>query len=403
VTSLGRRRLLVVASTFPGRAGDGIPAFVRNLADREARNFEVLAIVPRVPGAATEERLPSGVTVRRFRYFPRRWERVAHGGILDNVRAQPVLVIQAAALMLAELFAVRRAVRKFRPDVAHVHWLVPQGVVALAALGDCPWLLTTLGGDVYGLRGPIWRWLKRRVARRAAAVTAMNADMAERMRRLGASEERVRVMPMGIDVDELATLAQGVHRVPGRLVFVGRLVPKKGVDVLLDALARLDPALTWTLDVVGDGPQRAELEHRAVPLGDRVRFLGQLGFAEVVRALAAADVVVVPSIRARSGDQDGLPLVLEEAMTIGSAVVASDLPGLNAAIEHGRNGWLAAPGDPAALAAGIGTLLVDGPRRAMLGKAAREVALRRYSLDVVGAAYVDVLTGLVERRGESES
>lgn len=394
--SAGRRpRLLIIASTFPARPGDGTPPFVRNLSEYEARDFEALVLVPRVSDAPITERLGS-LTVRRFPYFPRRWEDLADGAILENVRARRSRLAQVPALFAAEWWAVRRAVREFDPDVLHVHWLIPQGLVALLAARDRPWVLTTLGGDVYALEGAAWRRAKSAVVRRAEAVTTMNSDMARRLVELGGEPERVQVLPMGVDVEHVRRSAAGVKREPQRLLFAGRLVEKKGAAVLLDALAGLD-GVDWQLDLVGDGPLRGSLERRASALGGRVSFLGQLTSEELARAMARASIVVVPSVQAASGDQDGLPVVLLEAMTLGCAVVASALPGLDEAVTHGESGVLVPAADAEALRTALRELLADPERRDKLGRAAAE-ASARYTAAAVGERYVALLHEAMARR-----
>src|SRR6185437_8330877 len=163
-----------------------------------------------------------------------------------------------------------------RPEVA-----LAAGAAALLAARKLPWLVTTLGGDVYALSGPIIDRLKRAVLRRAGAVTAMNSDMAARLIAQGAPPAATHVLPMGADVEAIRTAAAGEEQVPGRMMFAGRLVEKKGVAVLLDALRRL-PATGWTLDVVGDGHLRAELTRLADGLP--VTFRGQLSRAELARS-----------------------------------------------------------------------------------------------------------------------
>ncbi len=381
------KRLLVVASTFPAAEGDGTPPFVRDLAEYESRHFTTHVLVPRVPGAPRLERC-GGLTVARFPYYPRGWETLAYGAIIENVRTNPAAALpQVPAFLAAEAVALRRAVRRFRPDVVHVHWMVPQGAVALVAAPGVPTVVTTLGGDVYALRGPAWRWLKGRVLAKARAVTTMNADMRDRLVALGADPATTHVLPMGADVAAVRRYGAGVARVPGRILVAGRLVEKKGVDVLLGALRTLEPG-GWTLDVVGDGPLRAPLE--AAAAGLPVRFRGQRSREELARSLHEAEVVVVPSVPAASGDQDGLPVTLLEAMGAGCAIVASRLAGLDEAIVDGASGLLVPPGDPVALAGALAGLLTDPGRRAALGEAAAKRS-EQFSVETIGERYADLL------------
>lgn len=388
---MSRPRLLVLASTFPATADDGTPAFVRDLATHEAGEFDTVVIVPRVPGAPRRE-TGGGIVVQRFRYFPQRWEDLADGAILENLRRRPSRWLQVVPFLVAEAYALRRAVRRHRPDVIHLHWIVPQGFAALLGAPRVPWLVTTLGGDVYGLRDPVTTRVKRAVLRRAGAVTAMNADMITQLVEQGAPAGATHVLPMGADVDTVRKAGAGVERVPGRIVFVGRLVEKKGLAVLLEALRSVDGE--WSLEVVGDGPLRAPLE--AAAAGMPVRFLGALPRTELAKAYARAEVVAVPSVPAASGDQDGLPVALLEAMAAGCAVVGSRIAGIDAAVVDGDSGVLVPPGDPAALAEALGGLLADPVRRDKLGAAARARA-DEFSVAVIGERYVELLRGIAGR------
>jgi glycosyltransferase involved in cell wall biosynthesis len=376
--------------------GDGTPSFVRDLAVGLTASFEPLVLVPAVPGGAPEEH-GDGMRVRRYRFFPRRWEDLAAGAILENVRTRKSRLVQVPFFMAAQFFAVRRAVRRERPAVLHAHWIIPQGLVARWAAPRVPLVVTTLGGDLYALNDPISRALKRSVLRHARAVTVMNADMCERAIALGANPDTTYVMPMGAQVAQFADAAAGrLSRVadagsPVRLLAVGRLVEKKGFRVLLQALAEIETD-TWHLTIVGEGPERRGLE--AAAAGLPVSFVGQLTSEALTRADAEADVAVFPSVRAASGDQDGLPVALLEAMASGCAVIVSDLPGLDEAVEPGISGMSVPSGDVAALSEALGTIIGDTALRVSLGAGA---ALRAQSFDVaaVAAAYAEVLTDAV--------
>lgn len=178
------------------------------------------------------------MTVRRFRYFPRRWEDLAHGATTENLRSRPSRYLQVLPMIVAELVATRRAVRSCRPDVIHAHWIVPQGVVATLVAPRVPRVVTTLGGDLYALDSAPVHALKGWVLRRAAAVTVMNGQMRDAVIVLGADPVGVHIEQMGVDL--AAVRAAAVDRIPvaegaTRLLFVGRLVEKKGLAVLLSA------------------------------------------------------------------------------------------------------------------------------------------------------------------------
>jgi glycosyltransferase involved in cell wall biosynthesis len=170
---------------------------------------------------------------------------------------------------------------------------------------------------------------------------------------------------------------------PIRLLSVGRLVEKKGTDVLLEALASLPSGLHWRLVHVGGGPLRRRLQRRARALGiaDRIEWRGMLAQQELLAQYRAAELFVLASRIARSGDRDGLPNVLMEAQSQGLACVASDLPGIGELIEHGVSGALVAPESAAELAKALAALIADPARRAALGAAGQERLAARFALE----------------------
>jgi glycosyltransferase involved in cell wall biosynthesis len=157
------------------------------------------------------------------------------------------------------------------------------------------------------------------------------------------------------------------------LVAVARLIPKKGIDLLIRAFASAGTLSGWTLQVIGDGEDRAGLERLAQELGvsDRVEFTGARPHAACLEAIAGAGIVALPCRTATNGDKDGIPVVLMEAMAASRAVVAGDLPAIRELITDGETGLLVPPDDAAALAAALERLAGDPALRARIGAAAR--------------------------------
>jgi glycosyltransferase involved in cell wall biosynthesis len=390
-TSGVRPKLLVLASTFPASLGDGVPAFVLDIAREEAVDFDVTVLTPRVRGAAEREVI-DGVTVVRFGYFPKRWEDLADGAILDNLKARRSRWLQVLPLVGGQVRAIRRLVRELRPDAIHAHWVIPQGVTARLAAPGVPILVTTHGGDIYALNGGVAARIKQNILRRAHQVTTVNAEMAARLRDWGVDSERLSVLPMGVPLEDVLDARARATPVPGRITVVGRLVEKKGFGVLIEALRDLDTATPWSLHIVGDGPLRTSLEHQAAGLP--ITFLGQQSRSEVLREMGESEVFAVPSVSAASGDQEGLPVVLLEAAAMGCAIIASNLPGINEALSDGQTGLLVPQGDIAALGSGIRRLLEDEALRSRLSDAARQRGAE-YSNATIGLRYRETVARVI--------
>jgi glycosyltransferase involved in cell wall biosynthesis len=216
-----------------------------------------------------------------------------------------------------------------------------------------------------------------RRGRGAAVVIACNTDVAASLCELGVSAQLV---PHGVDTSRFAPRDGARPRDRLRLLSVGRLVEKKGFLVLLEALARL--AIPFSLRIIGDGPEHERLRDAIEThgLADRVTLAGGRTHAELPDEYAAADIVIVPSIRDRTGDRDGLPNVVLEAMAASRPVVATRIGAIPMAVAHRQTGWLVASGDAAALAVAIRALAADADLRERLGQAGRARVVRDFAM-----------------------
>lgn len=384
-------KVVVVTTTLPAQIGDGTPEFVLTLA-RSLPGVDVTVIAPRMPGSAREETI-DGVRIRRVAYFPRRWEGLASDAIMPTLRAQPWRLIEVPFLAVALLVATLRAVDRRRRVVLNPHWIVPSGLIALVVgrLTGAPYVVTVHGADAYTLRTGLAARMKRLVVKRAEAVLPVSADIARSLGLEGAP-----VLRMGVDTRAIRR-AVGTRRAePGLFVYVGRLADKKGVDVLIEAMAQVPGA---QLEIVGSGPAGPALEALVARRGlaDRVTFAGKLPKHEVISTLARAMAVVIPSRVGADGDMEGTPVVLCEAMAAGVPVVASDLGGLGECIDHGETGLLVAPTDVDALAAALRAVLDGSVDLDAIGRAAADEARRSLDIAAVGAAYARVLAAAATR------
>jgi glycosyltransferase involved in cell wall biosynthesis len=385
-------RLGVVTTSYPRHDGDPAGHFVAGMARWLRRRGHAVEVIAAGPGAANDgdiavARVAAGAGLFYDEGAPERLGR--------SWRARLRAPVFAAALTGRVLAASRRW------DAVISHWLVPSSMTA--ALTRRPHLAVAHSGDVHLL------------ARRGlgdAAITALLAGgpvrvafTSEHLRaRLGAHlsaplagalAARSFVCPMGLETDSFAHLrpVQPDPPVGAPLIaFIGRLVPIKGVRHLIDACARIGRC---QLVIGGDGPERGALERQGQGLVDRhpglkVRFAGEVAGAGKDALLAAADVLVVPSVNLDGGRTEGMPVTALEALAAGVPLVASDVGGVRSTIGE-RAARLVTPGDALALAAALSETLGDWPATAARVRAGRTIAAD-YDWNRVGERLVASLT-----------
>ena len=336
-------RVCVLTTSYPRYEGDVAGAFVAELVDHvRASGVEVTVVSP--------------ADVNHF--------GIAYGGgIVQNLRAKPWLVLVLPLFLLSFARAARRGAAQ--ADVVHAHWL-PTALAALAT--GKPFVLQLWGSDVALARrirvgvGPLLR--------RAECVIGASEYLAAQARELGARD--VAVVPVGLELPS----SVGPSADPPHVLYLGRLSPEKGILEFLTASEGLERV------IVGDGPLRAQV----------VEATGFISPDEVGRYLERASVVCVPSRR------EGYGMTAREAMAYGRPVVASAVGGLADAVSDGVTGLLVTPGRPDELRSALVRLLRDPPFAAQLGANAREVARRDYSWPVATAALLDVYARVARRR-----
>jgi glycosyltransferase involved in cell wall biosynthesis len=403
-----RPRLLVLASTYPRWPGDPEPGFVHELAKRLAAGFEVTVLGPHAPGAKPRERM-DGVEVVRYRYAPQRLETLVNdGGIVTNLKRSRWKWLLVPSFVLAQAWVAWRLLRQRRIDVVHAHWLLPQGLIAalLQSLPGrkVPFVVTSHGADLYALRGGVLDAAKRFVLRRCAAATVVSSAMLDRLRAIGAPTGKVSVLSMGVDVSGRFRPDPGVERRADEILFVGRLVEKKGVAHLIRALPRvLAQRPSVRLAIAGFGPCEAQLreESQAAGVAAHVDFLGALPQSRLPELYQRAGVFVAPFVRAGSGDQEGLPVALMEAIGCGCPVIAGSVPGLQDLLGAHLSEVCVAPEDGERLAAMILDALENPQAAAARAALIRETAAAQVDWERIAAGYAALIQASIDHAPES--
>jgi glycosyltransferase involved in cell wall biosynthesis len=365
-------RILTITHNYPRFAGDPAGAFVARIAEGiAARGHEVRVLAPHAPELSINERI-GGVGVRRFRYAPERFERLAYTGALhQGALRSPVLAAALPAFLLAFDREARKAVDEFRPHLVHAHWWFPSGW--LARRTGRPYVITCHGSDVRLLeRGRLVRRSAGAVLGRAARVTVVSEFLSRDLRRLLPSlPASITVTPMPVAVDSFVAGGSATKVVPPRILYAGNLVSSKGVDLLLTAAADLArDGIDYQLKILGKGPEESSLRALAQRLGidSRIEWSPFVSQARMPGEYGASTITVLPS----RGQAEGLGLTLVEAMLAGSAVVGTPAGGIPEVIRHEETGLLARDGDAGDLARQIKRLLTDGALRDRLTRAGKE-------------------------------
>lgn len=301
--------------------------------------------------------------------------------VLDRAFAQPDT--QALELLLAAAVVAGQA-REHSLRHLHAHFATWPTTVAYFAsrLSGLGFSFTAHAKDIY-LNGVDGAWLQEKLAAARFVVTVCEFNRRHLLSRFpGLPPEAVRVVYNGVDLDLFAPEASR-PREPGLVVSIGRLVPKKGFDVLLDACAILRRRrFPLRCAIVGEGPERARLEGRIGERGlsDSVELLGARTQAEVLDCLKQASVLALACVEDGDGNRDALPTVLLEAMGTGCPVVSTALTGIPEIVDSGRSGLLVPPGDPAALAEALAGVLSSPALAADLAGQGRRRAEERFDL-----------------------
>ncbi len=376
--------ILMVTTSYPRTTTDVSAPFIASIAEGIAKlSHKVDVILPHHP--LLKERIRNGVSLHVYRVPGDDTNPVwGYAQALEaDVRVKKRVYALAAIAMHRAYRLGLEVAQANRPDLIHAHWVLPNGFIGARlskALG-VPFVVSLHGSDMYLARkSRIFGAFARSVLKGADFVTACSPDLQEQAARL--SNREVALLEYGVDVD---MFSPGGKQDSSAILAVGRLVHKKGFMELLHAFAQICKYYKYsTLEIVGDGPLMEPLRERAVKLGivERVRLPGSAGRADLPELYRRAAIVAVPSITDQSGNRDGLPNVLLEALASGCAVVATDIPGIRNIIEDHQEALVVSSGDVDALSSAIVELFRNPELREQLGTAARERAANELSWNV---------------------
>ena len=317
-----------------------------------------------------------GIPVYRFRYSPAFLEDLTHDvAIYERLRLQKWRYLQLPLFMLGGILKAFKVERDFKPDIVHIHWPIPNVIWGLPFSGrkvlHCHSTGLTLVRKLKLLKvflGPLIR---------RADFMVFNSSFSREdfLRVMGNVEVPSEIIPMPVSFKPLFERRETPSA--NRVLFVGRNVYWKGVDILIRAIHILNKkGKKVRLVVVGEGPEQKNWRNLAKNLGVEVLFRGWISQKELSREYATASVLVLPSRAVPDGWTEGLGVVLVEAMMHGTPVIASRAGGPLDVIKEGENGFFFELENAEDLAEKLERVLEDESLRERLGRRGREMAKR---------------------------
>ncbi len=388
-------RVGVLTTGYPRFDGDAAGIFVRGMARALAARGHTLEVLAPAPEAPTPPIADPSIEVVPIAYAPSVFRKTFYGaGVPDNAR-RPIAWPGLASFPVTLLREASRRASGWNAIVSH--WALPSALIGGAVRGDRPHLAVLHSADVHLLSRLPGR--RRWVGAVAGAATELLFASAAHRRtflealppaRRAAVAGRAHASAMGIDPLPATDGRRALRRALGlerfTVLFLGRLVPIKGLRHAIDALRDLPDV---QLVVAGDGPLRAELERAGVG-----HFVGAVDAARKAALLRACDALVLPSAPLPSGRTEGTPTVALEAASAGLPIVASAVGGLPELFADERSALLVPPGDARAIREAILRLRSDRNLRRRLGRAASTIARRH-----AWAALAPRIEALLSRQG----
>ncbi len=375
-------RILLINSEYPPIGGGAGSASAYLAATLKALGQDIIVLTTGYDRLPRED-IENNVPVRRIRTLRRRQDR-------SNVFEQTMFLFTGTYNTLS-------LIKKWRPDVILAFFGMPCGAVAWMTkiFTGIPYLVSLRGGDVPGFRPYDFAFYHRVISPflrhiwHGAGVVVANSQGLRQLAIVFDNKIEIEVIPNGVDIQQFS-LPENRDWEPPKILFVGRLVFQKGLDILVKALGELRE-LPWHLRLVGDGPHRSELESLAKGFGisDRIEFKGWVGKEEVTKEYQDANLFVFPS------RHEGMSNAVLEAMASGLPVVASSIAGNEELVVQGKTGVLVPPENPEALCEGLRGILTDSAAMVRFGMASRVRVEDHYTWKRVGTQYLDLLHGLV--------
>ncbi len=400
-----KKKVLVLASTFPRWENDTTPPFVYELERRLTDDFDIYVLAPHHKGAKKYEEM-NGLKVYRFQYFwPSGLQKLCYeGGIMPNIKKNKLLLFQAFLLVVFEFIAMVKIIRKNHIQLIHAHWAIPQGIIAACAntLLNTSYLITTHGSDIYGLKNKMMMRLKKFALTKANKITVVSNSLKKELTS-SFSNLPVDVLSMGVDSDifkpQIAdkSIKENYNVNGPLLLFVGRIAEIKGVSYLIKAMPKIiEKFPSVTLLIVGSGPLLNDLKNltKQLNIEKNIIFTGALPHKNLPAYYATADIFIGPSITTREGHGEGLGLTFVEASMSGCIPIGTSSGGISDVIEDKKTGFIIKEKDSNAIADTVLNILQNANALNGMKLASREAAIKKFDWNTISERYSTIYASI---------
>lgn len=356
--------------------------------------------------------------IKTYKYiFPNRLHILGYDRtLLRDMRMRRSVYFLAPFLFFWGTLSLLIWTSRERPDIIHAHWILPNGFIAavVSKMKDVPVVVSVPGSDALVARqNIIFRSLARFATNTANLITSNSPHLRDSLiSEIGIDRTKFAIVPYGVGVEikrtsssELGEIKDSLGIEPNELVIlaVSRLVYKKGLRYLIEAIPQVRSARKFRVVIVGWGPLRAELEGLISRLGveGKVIMAGGVGRDQISKYYNMADIFVMASIMDESGNLDDQSVAITEAMACGKPIIATDWEGNRLAVKDGVNGFIVPEKDSSAIAGALDKLIDSPQLRREMGRQGLKLAEEEFNFDIIGRNLSQIFKDILQKRHET--
>lgn len=395
-------KICVLTHIYPKFKGDLCAPFMEDICENlQALGHEVTVLMPYTPELNRKQN-DHTVNLKTYKYiFPDSLHLLGYGRTLKvDIAFKKQVILLSPFLFLFSFLSLWKLVRKDRPDILHAHWVLPNGFIGalVARITKVPLVISIPGSDILvSEMNFIFRWMARFAFATANLITTNSSDLRDSAIKIGAKPEKFKFIIYGVDPDvfqpdetktKILRKKLGIKDKEIVILAVGRLVYKKGFDVLIKSIPLVVKEYPDVkVVIVGKGGLEDDLINltNSLKVKEYVLFIGNVMRDEISDYYNMADIFAMPSVMR---PVDGLNVCVVEAMASGKPIVASNVGGNPLVVRDGKNGFLFNEGDSVQLAKRIVKLLASPSLRKKFGECSRQMVLKEFNWEYLARSYI---------------